>query len=327
MSRSQVAPTTKYTTYRQEVEQALAGKLWRRERRRLEAEYVLIKRARFLKLNGITHHYQDEGPRHGEPIVLVHGWDCSAMWWHHVVGPLVSLGYRVILYDLKGHGFSDTDPSRNYTVQSFSDDLSALTTALALPSHHIVAFSLGAAVALHYAAHEPERVRSLAFFNFGLFPANPILMKLIPMMLDAIFNKLLRPITHRGLWIIPYIYGRIFLAKNTPLVSDTRIGTLGVRLCDPEAVRISAKQLANRDVLESIPRQMERIRQPVLLVAGEGDPVVPPGNSRKLMEVAPDGMFIEVPRCGHIILFELPQLVVQILYQHLRVASCHKRQG
>jgi pimeloyl-ACP methyl ester carboxylesterase len=324
MSKNQVAPTTKYTTYLREVEQALAGRLSRRERRRLEAEHGLLLRARFLKVNGITHHYQDEGPRHGQPIVLVHGWDCSAMWWHHVVGPLVSAGYRVILYDLKGHGFSDTDPARNYTVQSFSDDLLALTQALHLPTHHIVAFSLGAAVALHYAAHQPERVRSLAFFNFGIFPANPVLMFLVPMLLDMVFNKLLRPITQRGLWILPFIYARLFLAKNTPLVSDTRIGTLGVRLCDPEAVRISAKQLANRKVLESILYQMERIKQPVLVVAGEGDPVVRPKNSRKLVEVAPDGMFIEVPRCGHIILFELPEFVVQILYQHLRVVACSK---
>jgi len=321
MKISEAAPTAKYTAYLKEIQDALAGNPSRRERQRLEGELRLLKRARFVSLNGVVHHYQDEGPQHGDPLVLVHGWDCSALWWHHVVGPMVAEGYRVIIYDLKGHGFSDTDPRGAYTVESFSADLKKLVEVLALPPQHIIAFSLGAAVALHYAAHEGEQVRSLAFFNFGLFPHNRLMMSVVPVLLDVIFNKVLRPITHYGLWVFPYVYARLVLAKNTPPVSDIRLGTLGVRLCDPEAVRVSARELAKREVLQAIPHQMKRLTQPVLLVAGEGDPVVRPESGRKLMSVAQNGLFMEIPRCGHIILFELPELVVQILHQHLRAAA------
>lgn len=323
MSIPEAEPTAKYIAYLAEVQEALAGPLRPRERRRREAEFTLLQRARFIQLNGITHHYQDVGPPDGPPIILIHGWDCSALWWHHVVGPLTESGYRVICYDLKGHGFSDKDPHNNYTVTSFSADLQQLTQALALKPHHTVSFSLGAVVALHYAATTNGQVRSLTFFNFGLFTHNPIAMKIIPVGLDLIFNKILRPLTRRGLWIVPFVYARLAMAKNTPLVSDIKLGTLGVRLCDPEAVRVSAKQMANRAVLQAIPQQMATITQPVLLVTGKEDPVTGPKSGRKLMSVAQHGIFMEIPRCGHIILFELPDLVVQILRLHLRAAECY----
>lgn len=312
------APTAKYTVYRAEVETALAGRLSKGERRRLEAELALLDRARFIDLNGIIHHYQDVGPRDGEPLVLVHGWDCSSFWWHHLVDPLAAAGYRVIIYDLKGHGFSDSDPRRDYTVEGFSADLFALGAALNLEAQHVAAFSLGAFVSLHYAATMPDRVRSLTFFNFSLLPYNKVASQILPGMLDTVFNRVLRPIERYGLWWIPYIYALAVLSKNFARVSDVRLATLSLRCCDPEAVRVSATQLARRETLEAVPRQLADLPHPTLLVAGAGDPIMRPAGGRKLMELARNGIFLQVPKCGHLILFELPDQATQILRLFLR---------
>lgn len=312
------APTTKYITYREEVATKLAGKLSARERRRLEAEEYLMSRANFVELNGVVHHYMDVGPRDGEPLVLIHGWDCSSYWWHHIIDPLTSVGYRVICYDLKGHGFSDSDPRRDYTVAGFSNDLRALADALQLPPHHVSAFSLGAFVALHYADTNPDQVRSLTFFNFSLIAYNRVASALIPGMLDTVFNTVLRPIERRGLWWIPYIYALVVLSKNTALVSDVKLATLSLRCCDPAAVRVSAEELARREILEAVATQMARVQHPTLLVAGSGDPIMRPQGGRKLMQLAPNGQYLEVPRCGHLILFELPEQVIQIQRLFLR---------
>jgi pimeloyl-ACP methyl ester carboxylesterase len=316
----QVAPTTKYDTYRDEVAAKLAGKLSARERRRLEAQWRLLERARFVTVNGVVHHYYEAGPADGEPLVLVHGWDCSSYWWHHIVDPLGKAGYRVIAYDLKGHGFSDSDPRRGYTVDGFSADLGAFADALGLPAHHVAAFSLGAFVALHYADANPARVRSLQFFNFSLLGYNNVASAVIPGVLNFVFNTALRPIERRGLWWIPYIYALTVLAKNTAPVSDVKLATLSLRCCDPEAVRVSARELARREVLEAVGVQMARVRQQTLLVAGAGDPIMRPQGGRRLMELAPNGQFLEVPRCGHLILFELPEQVTQIMRLFLRGA-------
>jgi pimeloyl-ACP methyl ester carboxylesterase len=60
------------------------------------------------------------------------------------------------------------------------------------------------------------------------------------------------------------------------------------------------------------------VQQPTLLVAGAGDPVMRPADGRKLMSLAKHGTYLEVPKCGHLILFELPEQVTQILRLFLR---------
>lgn len=315
---TKAAPTKKYVTYKAEVQQQLAGKLSARERRRLEDQLALLERARFVEAGGVVHHYYEAGPAAGEPLILVHGWDCSSYWWHHIVDPLAAAGYRVIAYDLKGHGFSDNDPRRDYTVAGFSADLAAFAEALNLPAQHVAAFSLGAFVALHYAANYPAQVRSLQFFNFSLIPYNRAASAVIPGVLDFVFNTVLRPIERRGLWWIPYIYALAVLSKNTAPVSDVKLATLSLRCCDPDAVRVSAHELARREVLEAVGEQMRMVRQSTLLVAGAGDPIMRPQGGRALMALAPGGQFLEVPRCGHLILFELPEQVIQIMRLFLR---------
>jgi pimeloyl-ACP methyl ester carboxylesterase len=321
MVQNVTQPTAKYTTYLAEVETALRGKLSKRERKRLTGELALLRQANFISVNGITHHYLDVGPRDGEAIVLVHGWDCSAYWWHSVLEPLAAAGYRVICYDLKGHGFSDSDPARNYTVAGFHDDLYALVKALHLGPHHLAAFSLGAFVALYYTARHDERVLSQTLFNFSEITYNKAISAVIPRMLDVVFNNILRPIERRNLWWIPFIYARAVMAQHTPPVADIRFGTLALRCCDPEAVRVSARELASQRNLDAVPAMMAQINAPTLLVAGANDPIMQPKGARRLISRARNGTYFEVPKCGHLILFELPEQVVSIMKLFLRAAK------
>jgi pimeloyl-ACP methyl ester carboxylesterase len=280
---------------------------------------VLLERARFVHINGLIQHYIEAGPRNGEALVLIHGWDCSAYWWHHVIDPLAAAGYRVIVPDLRGHGFSENDPQEEYTVAAFSKDLGALADTLGLGRFHLAAFSLGAFVGLHYAAAHSERVRSLLFFNFALLQHNAAAERVVPGVLGFMFNRVLRPIERRNLWWIPFLYTRLVMAQNTPPVSDVRLGTLGLRFCDPAAVRVSTAELVKRATLERVPEQVRALHMPLLLVAGKQDPLMPPKGGRALVELAPQGRYLEVPRCGHLILFELPARVVAIMKDFLSV--------
>jgi pimeloyl-ACP methyl ester carboxylesterase len=306
-------PTAKYRAYLAEVEAALPAARGT-ERARLEGELALLRRASFVALDGVVHHYIDAGPRAGTPLLLIHGWDCSSYWWHHVIDPLAEAGYRVIAYDLRGHGFSEGHGD-DYSVAALARDLRALSAALELGPQHLAAFSLGAFVALHYASEHPEQVRSLQFFNFGLLPYNKFASWLLPRMLNVVFNKVLRPL-HRH-WRVPYYYARTVLARNTPSVADVRLGVLSLRFTDAEAALLSSSSLAERESLEAVPRQMRQVTVPTLLVAGAGDPIMPPSIGRELMALAPNGSFFEMPRCGHLILFELPEQVVTLMRLHL----------
>jgi pimeloyl-ACP methyl ester carboxylesterase len=225
----------------------------------------------------------------------------------------------VVAYDLRGHGFSEDDPRRDYSLAALSDDLGELADALGLRGRHVAAFSLGSLVALRHVAGRPDEVRSLALFNISL-PRHRRLGALLPPALGFIVNRVLRPVARRGPWWIPYLSALALLTKNAVPANDIRLATLGLRCCDPAAVSAWARELGRRELPGAVAEQIGSVAQPVLLVAGAGDPIMSPQGGRRLIDLAPNGQYLEVPRCGHLTLLELPEQVVSIMRLFLRGA-------
>lgn len=95
----------------------------------------------------------------GDPLVLVHG-----SWVDHstfdLVLPILASGFRVLVYDRRGHGRSaaGTTPRTTFTDQ---EDLVRLMEATDLYPAHVAGNSLGGCVALRLAEHRPDLLRSL----------------------------------------------------------------------------------------------------------------------------------------------------------------------
>ncbi len=107
-------------------------------------------------------HVEDSGGS-GRPVVLIHGWPLSGAAWGHQVPALVAAGYRVITYDRRGFGRSDTS-GRRYDYDQLSDDLADLLERLDLQQVTLVGFSMGGGeVARYPARHGQQRLRSLVF--------------------------------------------------------------------------------------------------------------------------------------------------------------------
>jgi pimeloyl-ACP methyl ester carboxylesterase len=103
--------------------------------------------------NGIETYYESHGE--GDPIVLVHGgWADRRMWGAQVEA--LSESYRVITYDLRGHGETGPSAEPRYTVDLFAADLRALVEELSLARPVICGLSLGGMIAQSYAARSGE---------------------------------------------------------------------------------------------------------------------------------------------------------------------------
>lgn len=92
----------------------------------------------------------------GEPLVFIHGnFNDSRIWSYQI--DKFSKYYKVICYDLRGYGKSDTPTS------SFShfEDLKSLLDLLGIKKVIIVGSSLGGSVAIDFALQYPEYVKSL----------------------------------------------------------------------------------------------------------------------------------------------------------------------
>jgi len=116
-----------------------------------------------LQLRDIRLYYEVAGE--GDPIVFIHGLGSSARDWEYQV-PFFAPCYRVVVFDVRGHGRSDKPPGP-YSVPLFAQDTAALIRALEAAPAHVVGISMGGMIALQLAVDEPALVRSLVVVNSG----------------------------------------------------------------------------------------------------------------------------------------------------------------
>jgi pimeloyl-ACP methyl ester carboxylesterase len=128
--------------------------------------------ASFTTWDGIEIAYREWGDEQAAfpPVVLHHGFvaDADSNWVATgVVEALTAAGRRVVAADARGHGCSEKphDPER-YGEDRMARDLAGLVDLLGAPQVDLVGYSMGAIVALLFAAAE-DRVRRLAIGGVG----------------------------------------------------------------------------------------------------------------------------------------------------------------
>ncbi len=208
-----------------------------------------------LESDGVPIFYRDLGGP-GEPVVLIHGLTSSLeINWIRVGIPqaLRAAGYRVIGFDLRGHGRSGKPREPDAYGFTMVKDVIRLMDHLQVDRAHLVGYSLGGQITLQVMATHPERVRSAVLGGIGLIeveqlsifddladsleqgrgfaplfqaltpepfePPNPIQMRIIDLSLSA-FNdvRALAAICRSARELIP----------NHQLLSASGIPTLGL---------------------------------------------------------------------------------------------------
>jgi len=117
-------------------------------------------------VRGIETHYQMRGE--GPDVVLIHGLSSSlASWYNGTMPSLVSAGFRVTVYDLRGHGLSDLT-TNGYSSLEMAEDLNALLSALGIGPVLLAGHSFGGAIAMHFAVLNPRRARGVVLLDSGM---------------------------------------------------------------------------------------------------------------------------------------------------------------
>ena len=118
------------------------------------------------------------GPAKGPAVVCIHGLTANHTCWASVADVL-SPAHRLIAYDLRGRGESDK-PDKGYSLALHDDDLEGLLDHFGLKKAVLMGHSLGAHIAVRFAATRPQRVAKLVLVDGGLDVRAEVLDSLRP---------------------------------------------------------------------------------------------------------------------------------------------------
>jgi pimeloyl-ACP methyl ester carboxylesterase len=103
----------------------------------------------------------------GRPVVLIPGLFGAAFGYRKIVGPLAELGYRAIVIEPLGFGWSSHPRRANYSLSAQTTRMAAVLDSLGIDHALIVAHSTGASIALRLAYQRPDLVQGILSIDGG----------------------------------------------------------------------------------------------------------------------------------------------------------------
>jgi pimeloyl-ACP methyl ester carboxylesterase len=253
-----------------------------------------------IATNGINLYYELHG--RGPLVVLIPGLGYDG-WMYSRMIPGLAEQFQVISIDNRGSGLSDK-PAGPYTAQMLAADVIGLLDESGAAKAHIVGHSMGGFIAQALAIDYPERVDRLVLSatNFGGPHHIPITPPAMAVLTDVSGDPIER--LRRGIAIST---APGFAESNAEFVESW----LQYRVAHPiDPAGYQAQLAIGLGLLSeaaSFEHKLGRVTAPTLLLFGEHDVVVPPGNAELLAAKLPHARVEILPNAGHVFPFETPE--------------------
>jgi pimeloyl-ACP methyl ester carboxylesterase len=248
---------------------------------------------RTVSAGGVSYAYRELGSRTGVPVVLLTHLAAVLDNWDPRVVDGIAAQHRVIAFDNRGVGASTGKTAD--TIEAMAADAVAFIRALGLEQVDLLGFSMGGMIAQVIAREQPQLVRRLILAGTG--PAGG----------EGIEN--VTKISH-----LDTVRALVTLQDPKQFLFFTR--TANGRRAGKEFLARLKERTGNRDKVISIrsyltqlkaihrwgletPADLSTIEQPVLVVNGESDRMVPAKNSSDLARRLPNSELVIYPDAGH----------------------------
>lgn len=247
----------------------------------------------------------------GQPILLVHGFGTCSFVWRNI-GPQIALanctGFAV---DLFGYGESDRPIDADYGIAAQAEYLDRALTALRVSRATVVGLDLGAAVALRFAATQPDRVDKLVLVNpiaFDAVPADDVkalqkntakfalqvsrgVMGAAPLMRDLLQKSVADPARMPETLVARYM---------APYVGRDGVDHL---------LRVS--RFVDGEAMEEI--NLRALPHPTLVVWGDRDPWASAKIGDQLADTIGGSRLVHLPSAGRLVPEDAPETLSQLL--------------
>lgn len=226
----------------------------------------------------------------GRTLLFTHGWGATSYMFERSADVL-SAHFRVVTWDQRGHGGSDSPPDpAAYSVDTTMDDMASLLDEHGPGRGVLVGHSLGGYLSLEFTRRHPERVEALVLVGAG------------PGFRDdaarANWNRFTERIADRA-----ETRGMEALDNERELHGDRHTSVEGL-------VKSARGVLAQDDsaVLDSLPS----VAVPALVIVGEHDAQFLASADYMAAKI-PDAQLVVVPDAGHSINVQQPEVFEQVV--------------
>jgi pimeloyl-ACP methyl ester carboxylesterase len=294
--------------------------LWTPDLDRIELESRYARSpSQFVELTGLRMHVRSSGPamtQSGparEPIrtvVLLHGFGSSLHTWEDWI-PVLSKDFRVIQYDLPGHGLTGPDASGDYTDARGIAVLLDLLHHLGIQKFSLIGHSIGGRLAWNFAAAHPERIEKLVLvapdgfaspgFEYGKPPE-------IGLSLQAMR------------YVLPKTLLRMSLEPayaNASVITEQRLTRYHELMLAP-GVRPALIARLEQSTLRDPNPTLANIKVPTLLLWGDQDAMIPVANAVDYLRALPNARLVRMNGVGHLPQEEAPAESALTVHQFLQ---------
>ena len=251
-----------------------------------EGQYIDVQ-------DGFRFHYYDEGA--GEVVVMLHGSGTGASGHTNFKNNFIALknaGFRVILPDLPGYGFSSKPDNVVYSMDYFNQKIIELLDILDVHKFSLIGNSLGGALSIGLGLNHVERVQKLILMAPGgvedreMYNEMPGIKKLMSDFLGGDMNQ---EKIEGLLALFPY---------DASIVTDEMVQE---RM---EILPLMNSQVLATMAIPNMEEQLHLLHQPVLAFWGMNDQFIPVSGAMKIGEHCPNAQVMLFSQCGHWVMIE-----------------------
>lgn len=244
---------------------------------------------RVVKLKqGYEMHYLEHGS--GAPVVFVHGSGPGVNAYSNFFPNyrvIAAAGYRTVMPDMLGFGWSSKPTGIDYTLELFVSTLREFLDALEIERCVLVGNSLGGAISMKFAIDYPERVEKLIVMGPGGIESRetyfkmPGIQKMVSQFVGSGFD---RPGLRSLLGLLAYDPTTV-----TEELVEQRFNIL----------QTQPKEVLARMIIPDLTPELGKVRCPLLGFWGIEDQFCPSSGYEKILRAVAESRFIMYSRCGH----------------------------
>lgn len=251
----------------------------------------------FIETSGIRFAYRAIGTAKGVPLVLLQHFTGTMDYWDPAVVNGLSKGREVIVFDNAGVGASSGTVPDN--VEQMSSDALAFINALGFRQVDLLGYSLGGMIAQVLAAQHPALVRKVILANTAHQGGGNDLMRVLQ---EAMSQK-----TYPDPRMVLFFND----SKSSVEAGQAFLKRVGVRQKDrdpeggPEVPNAQAKALIEFSIKhDSSNSMLNAIAQPVLIVTGSNDTMLPTDSSYAMFKILKAAQLVMYPDSNHGAIFQ-----------------------